>query len=141
MGEADTHALVRDIYDAYGRRDFERIAALIHDDIDWIIYGPPQVFPFVGRKQGRVAVLQNFAEIARLYAVEHHDREFVVVEGDQAAVLVKASFVQRSSQRVLRIRLANFLQFRDGRLIMFREFFDSFDAVEQALGRELDLPL
>ncbi|MBI3703876.1 MAG: nuclear transport factor 2 family protein, partial [Rhizobiales bacterium] len=57
----------------------------------------------------------------------------------QAAVLVNASFVQRSSQRILRIRLANFLRFRDGRLIMFREFFDSFDAVEQALAHELRL--
>jgi hypothetical protein len=28
---------------------------------------------------------------------------------------------------------------QDGRLVEYREFIDSFDAVEQALGRELQL--
>ena len=51
---------------------------------------------------------------------------------------MRASCSGRASG-ILRVRLANFLRFRDGRLIMFREFFDSFDAVEQALARELQL--
>lgn len=139
MSQGGTRDTVRALYDAYARRDFERVAAFIHDDIDWVIYGPLQVFPFVGRKQGRIAVLEGFAEIAKHYLVEHYDPEIVVVDGDQAAVLVNASFVQRSSPRILRIRLANFLRFCDGHLVMFREFFDSFDAVEQALARELQL--
>lgn len=139
MDQGATREAVRDLYDAYARRDFARVAAFIHDDIDWMIYGPIQVFPFVGRKQGRIAVLAGFAEIAKHYAVEHYDPEMIVVDGDQAAVLVNAGFAQRSSQRILRIRLANFLRFRDGRLVLFREFFNSFDAVEQALARELQL--
>ena len=139
MRVSETREAVRELYDAYAQRDFERVAAFIHDDIDWIIYGPIQVFPFVGHKQGRVAVLAGFAEIAKHYSIEHHDAEMTVVDGDQAAVLVNASFVQRSSQRILRVRLANFLRFRDGRLVMFRELFDSFDAVEQALAHELRL--
>ena len=48
MSENGTRAIVRELYDAYGRRDFERVAALIHDDIDWIIYAPMSVFPFAG---------------------------------------------------------------------------------------------
>jgi ketosteroid isomerase-like protein len=39
----------------------------------------------------------------------------------------------------LRFRVANFLRFQDGRVIEFREFSNSFDVVEQALGRELRL--
>lgn len=139
MADSGTRAIVTDLYSAYQRRDFERIAALLHDDVDWLIYGPAQVFPFVGLKHGKAAVLAGFAEIAKHYTVDHYDPEMVVVEGDEAAALVNASFMQRSSQRILRVRLANFLRFRDGRLIMFREFFDSFDAVEQALGHELQL--
>jgi ketosteroid isomerase-like protein len=38
---------------------------------------------------------------------------------------------------VLRLRVANFLRLAGGRLIELREFIDSFDAVEQARGREL----
>jgi hypothetical protein len=46
------------------------------------------------------------------------------------------SYRQRATNRVLRLRLASF---QDGRLIEYREFTNSFDAVEQALGRELQL--
>jgi ketosteroid isomerase-like protein len=49
VSEGDTRAIVRELYDAYGRRDFERVAALIHDDIDWVIYAPMSVFPFADR--------------------------------------------------------------------------------------------
>lgn len=139
MADSGTRAKVTDLYSAYQRRDFERVAALIHDDIDWLIYGPGQVFPFVGLKRGKAAVLAGLLEIAKHYAIDHYDPEIVVVDGDQAAVLINASFVQRSSQRVLRVRLASFQRYRDGRLILFREFFDSYDAVEQAIGRELQL--
>jgi ketosteroid isomerase-like protein len=34
VSENGTRAIVRELYDAYGRRDFERVAALIRDDID-----------------------------------------------------------------------------------------------------------
>ena len=47
------------------------------------------------------------------------------------------SFKQRATERMLRFRIANFLRFQDGRMIEFREFIDTFDVVEQALGHEL----
>jgi ketosteroid isomerase-like protein len=125
------------MYDAYERRDFERVAALIHDDIDWIIYGPVSVFPFVGPRRGRNDVLKALAAIAESYALESYKREIIVVEGDRAAVMSDASFRQRVTDRMLRFRIANFLRFQDGRLIEFREFVNSFDLVEQALGHEL----
>jgi ketosteroid isomerase-like protein len=57
----------------------------------------------------------------------------------RAAVMSDASFVYRATNRMLRFRIANFLSWRDGGLIEFREFINSFDAVEQALGRYLQL--
>jgi ketosteroid isomerase-like protein len=55
----------------------------------------------------------------------------------RAAVMSNVAFVQRSTSRMLSFRTANFLRFRDGRLVEFREFWDVFDVVEQALGRWL----
>ena len=139
MAESRTHAAVRDLYEAYERRDFERVAALLHDDIDWVIYGPVSVFPFAGPRRGRAAVLEALAGIAERFAVESYTREIVVVEGDRAAVMSDVSFRQRETDRLLRFRLANFLHFQDGRVIEFREFANTFDVVEQALGHELSL--
>jgi ketosteroid isomerase-like protein len=52
MSEETTRAAVTDLYSAYAGGDGERMAALIADDVDFIIYGPVQVFPFAGHHQG-----------------------------------------------------------------------------------------
>ncbi len=139
MAASATHAIVHELYDAYERRDFERVAAVIHDDIDWIIYGPVLVFPFAGPRRGRNDVLKALAAIAESYVVESYKREVIIIEGDRAAVMSDASYRQRATNRMLRFRIANFLRFRDSRLIEFREFINSFDVVEQALGHELKI--
>jgi ketosteroid isomerase-like protein len=139
VAEDGTRATVRELYDAYGRRDFERVAALIHDDIDWVIYGPVQVFPFAGARRGRAEVLKAMAGIAEHYALESYLPELIIVDGERAAVMSDVSFKQRATNRTLRFRLANFLRFQDGKVIEFREFANSFDLVQQALGRELEL--
>jgi ketosteroid isomerase-like protein len=136
---ADCRAIVTDLYAAYARRDFDRVAALIHDDIDWVIYAPMSVFPFAGPRRGRPAVLAAMAEIAKSFSLESYKPEVMLVEGERAALISDVSYRQRSTGRVLRLRIAGFLRLQDGRVVEYREFIDSFDAVEQALGRELQL--
>ncbi len=137
MADSDTRARVRELYEAYERRDLDRVGALIHDDIDWVIYGPVVVFPFAGPRRGRAAVLDVLAAVAKAFELERYQREIVLVDGDRAAVMADASFRQHGTGRMLRFRVANFLRFEDGRLVEFREFANTFDVVEQALGREL----
>jgi ketosteroid isomerase-like protein len=132
--ESATRTSVNALYSAYRARDFDRVAALIHEDIDWIIHGPVQVFAFAGPRHGKAAVLEALATIGTDYELERHTPEIMIVEGDRAAVLSDVAFVQRATNRTLRMRLVNFLRFRDGQLIEFREFSDTYDAVEQALG-------
>jgi ketosteroid isomerase-like protein len=133
----DTRALVTDLYAAYGRRDFLRVAELIHDDVDWIIYGPMKIFPFAGHRQGKAAVLAALGGIAQDYKLERYVPQTTIVDGDRAAVMSDVAFKQLSTGRTVTMQLANFLRFRDGRLIEFREFANTFDLVQQALGREI----
>lgn len=137
MAESVSHAAVHELYDAYERRDFERVAAQIHDDINWVIYAPVSVFPFAGPRRGRKDVMEVMACIAESYALLRYKREIVIVEDDRAAVMSDVSFKQRATERKLRFRIANFLRFQDGRIIEFREFINSFDVAEQVLGHEL----
>lgn len=139
MSESATRATVEDVYDAYGRRDMERVAALLHDDIDWVIYGPIEVFPFVGMRRRRKAVLEAIVTLFELFSLESHQREIMIVEDDRAAIMSDVGFKQRATGRTLRFRVANFMRFQDGRLIEFREFADSFDLVEQAIGHAVEL--
>jgi len=139
MTTQSTRAIVRDIYAAYARRDFDRVAALIHDDIDWIIYGPMQIFPFAGARRGKLAVLEALGGIAKEYQLERYEPKVIIVEDERAAVMSEVAFKQRSTGRTMRFMLANFLRVQDGRVIEFREFANSFDLVEQALGRFIEI--
>jgi ketosteroid isomerase-like protein len=85
VSENGTRAIVRELYDAYSRRDFERVAALIHDDIDWIIYAPMSVFPFAGPRHGRAAVLAAMAAIAKTFALESYQSDVMIVDGERGA--------------------------------------------------------
>src|SRR5258708_16217002 len=137
MTEQSTRAVVTDLYAAYERRDFDRVAELIDDDIEWIIYGPMQVFPFAGYRRGKIAVLEALGGIAKDYMLKSYVPQVIIVDGDQAAVMSDVAFMQRATERTLHFHLANFLRIENGRLVEFREFANTFDLVGQALGHML----
>jgi ketosteroid isomerase-like protein len=128
---------VHDLYAAYARGDSDRVAQLIDDDIDWIIHGPVQVFPFLGPRRGKAEVLKTLSDIADGYELIRYEPEIVVVDHDRAAALSNVAMRQRATSRMMSFRLVNFLRFREHKLVEFREFSDTFDVVEQALGRWL----
>ncbi|MGA7971516.1 MAG: nuclear transport factor 2 family protein [Pseudolabrys sp.] len=139
MAEADIQATMDELYAAYVQGDFDRLSSLMDESIEWMIYAPVTVFPFAGPRRGRAAAVQTMREIAQAYAIESYQREIVTVKGERVAVVADVRMRQRATQRMLRFRVANFMRFEDGRLVEFREFINSFDLAEQALGRELAL--
>jgi ketosteroid isomerase-like protein len=139
MSVEATRAAVRDVLDAFAKGDFERLAARYDDDVDYMFYAPVSVFAFTGPRKGKVAVFQAFADLHKAYKLERQVIEAVIADVDRAAALSDVTLVQRSTGRTVRSRVASFYRFRDGRVIEYRGFIDSFDAVEQALGRWIDV--
>jgi ketosteroid isomerase-like protein len=136
----DTRAIVEQLHEAYRNGDGERVAALVHDDIDWCIHGPARIFPFEGPRRGKAQVMEVLTAIGSQYELKRYEPEIVIVEGDRAATLVNTSFEQRATGRLLSLRLVNFLRIQDGQVIEFKEFSDTFDVVEQAMGSWLEVP-
>lgn len=121
------------------RGDNERLAARYHDDIDWLFHAPVSIFPFAGARRGKAEVFKGFALLYETYRVTGYSVEVKLVEGDRAATLSDAHMVQRATGRTIQSRIAGFHRFQEGKMIEYRGFTDSFDSVEQALGRELQL--
>jgi ketosteroid isomerase-like protein len=136
----DTRSVVTELYAAYRAGDVARVAALIGDDIEWIIHGPAHVFSFEGPRRGKAAVMETLGQIAARFELKRYEQEVIIVEGERAAVISSTSFLQRTTKRTLSLRLVNFLRVREGKIVEFREFSDTFDAVEQALGAPLIVP-
>jgi ketosteroid isomerase-like protein len=137
----DTRSTVNELYSAYRAGDAARVAALVDDDIDWVIHGPVDLFPFQGARRGKAAVMEALAGIAEKYELKRYENKYIIVEGERAAVLSQTAFVQRSTQRTLSMQLVNLMRVKDGKIVEFREFSDSYDAVEQAIGARLAVRL
>lgn len=139
MDTEQTRATVQKIYDAYTKGDVERFASFLDKDMDWILHAPVEIFPFAGQRKGSAAVLEALAGIAGAYELKNYAVRQMIVDGERASVLSDVSFVQRSSGRMLRFLIADFLRFQNGKLVEFREFTDTFDVTQQALGRFIEV--
>lgn len=138
MATEMTRAALEDMIDAFQCGDHERLAARYDDDIQWLLYAPTSIFPFAGLKQGKSAVLTGLLLLYQSYSIAGHDVSLTVVDGHRAASITDIRLIQRSTGRVITAKLASFFRFRDGRLVGYRGFTDSFDWAEQVLGREID---
>lgn len=135
----ETRAALKGLLDAFRQADIERLAHYYHEAIDWQFHAPPSIFPFAGIRRNRSDVMAGFRELFSGFRFTDYRTDALLVDGDRAATLGEATIVQVSTGRVIRLRTGNFYLFRHGQVVEYRGFTDSFDVVEQVLGRELDL--
>jgi ketosteroid isomerase-like protein len=140
MTEHSLWRFSRALHRAINDRQPEDLAALIDDDVEWTIYGPIDMFPFLGARRGRAAVLEVIRQIADNFRVHRFDRESIMLGVDSAASMLRYTLTALDSNKPISLRLAHFAQFKAGRLLNIRVLIDSFDLVEQALGRPIHLP-
>jgi ketosteroid isomerase-like protein len=140
MTEHSLWRLSRALHRAVNERQREDLEALIDDDIDWAIYGPIDMFPFLGARHGKAAVLEVIRQIAENVRVHRFDRESVMLGEDSAASMMRYSLTALDSNKPISLRLAHFAKFKAGRLISIRVLVDTFDLVEQVLGQPIHLP-
>src|SRR5476651_2255502 len=140
MTEHSLWRFSRALHSAINERHFQDLEALIDDDVDWAIYGPIDMFPFLGARRGKAAVLEVIRQIADNIRVHRFDRESVMLGVDSAASMIRYSLTALDSDKPISLRLAHFAQFKAGRLLSIRVLVDTFDLVEQALGRPIHLP-
>ena len=122
------------IHDAFKQGDHERFASYYDDNIDWTFHGPISVFPFAGRRVGKPAVFLSLRQLNEGYKLQGFAAQMVLADGDRAAAISEIAMMQRATGRTVRCRVASFYRVRNGRVVEYLGFVDSFDAVEQALG-------
>ncbi len=140
MTEHSLWRFARALHRAVNERQLEAVEPLIDDDVEWAIYGPIDMFPFLGARRGKAAVLDVIRQVADNVRVHRFERENVLLGGDAAASMMRFSLTALDSNKPLSLRIAHFAQFKGGRLRSLRVLLDTFDLVEQALGRPIHLP-
>ena len=140
MTEHSLWRFSRAFHAAINERQSQDLEPLIDDEVEWAIYGPIEMFPFLGCRQGKPAVLEVCRQIADNVRVHRFGGESVMLGVDAAASMIRYTLTALDSQKPISLRLAHFAQFKAGRLKNIRVLLDSFDLVEQTLGRPIQLP-
>ncbi|ETR78450.1 ketosteroid isomerase [Afipia sp. P52-10] len=125
----------------FGRQDAAEIAPSLHDDIEWAIFGPIDMFPYLGARQGKEAATAAIRQIVGNFRLHKFKQEDVVLGEGSASALLRCSFNAAENGRPISVRIATFMRFREDKLTSLRAVIDTFDLVEQALGRPIDLPV
>ena len=140
MTEHSLWRFSRALHRAINERRQEGLEDLIDDDVDWTMYGPIDVFSGFGARRGKAAVMEVLRQIADNIRVRRFDRETIMLGVDSAASMLRYSLTALDSDKPISLRVAHFAQFKAGKLANIRILVDTFDLVEQALGRPIHLP-
>jgi ketosteroid isomerase-like protein len=140
--EADAvpRAVVDGFYRALADRDMDALARYLDDDVVWTIGGPIDILPFCGQRKGKALVMKLLdRDIPALLTGRRFVPNATLVDGDRAAVFGRLTATKRVGGHAISYRIAHFMRFRDEKVIEYISIIDSFDAVEQMLGRSLDV--
>ena len=133
-------AVVGAFYRALAMRDMTALAGFLDDDVVWTISGPVDVLPFCGQRSGKDIVMKLLdRDIPTLLSGRRFVPTTMLVDGDRAAVYGKLTAILRDGGRSISYRIAQFIQFRDEKVVEYNSIIDSFDAVEQVLGHALEV--
>lgn len=76
MAEEDSFwRFLRSLHRAISDHYFDDIEALLDEDIEWALYGPIEMFPFLGARHGKHAVLDVIRHIAANVQIRRFDRD------------------------------------------------------------------
>jgi len=130
---------IYEIYEAFSAGKLDVLAGAFDEHADFVTNAPPNVFPYLGRRVGRAAIVKTLSAV-------HDEFEFlsflpiwIVLEDDTAGAILSIHATQRTTKRILRFFAAHFLRFRDHRIVEYRSIMDFFEGVQQVLGREVDV--
>src|SRR6202045_2218260 len=91
MTEHSLWRFSRAFHRAINERRHDELEQLIDDDVDWAIYGPIDMFPFLGARRGKAAVLEVIRQIADNVRVRRFDRETIMLGVDSASSMLRYS--------------------------------------------------
>jgi ketosteroid isomerase-like protein len=140
MTEHSLWRFSRALHSAINERQFNQLEDLLDEDVEWAIYGPIDMFPFLGARRGKAAVLDVVEQIAENFRVHRFDRESIMLGVDSASSMLRYTLTALDTNKPISLRVAHFAQFKAGRLSSIRVLIDTFDLVEQVLGRDIHLP-
>ena len=116
--------LLQNQYRAIARGDYDVLLDTIDEDVEMEIYGTDRV-PLAGKWRGRDAVVRAIQENFSQLADEEPEVHSVIAQGDMVVVVAFERGRFKHIQRPYALHWVQIFTFREGKLVRFREIYDS----------------
>jgi ketosteroid isomerase-like protein len=139
MSSPVTREFVAAFFEAFNARRSTIIEPFLDDDVVWTITGPINLLSFCGQRRGKAEVMELVDRLVpEVIDVRTFVQDVLLVDGEWAAAHSRVAGIKRGTGRTISYRLAQFVHFRNNKVVEYRSLIDSFDAAEQVLGRRID---
>jgi len=117
--------LIRSCYAAFQRGDMKTIFDALDPAIDWVSNGDDKVIPWAGRRRGVEGAAAFFQALGEALDFELFEPQDFHLSGDTVAVVGRTRARVRASGGRFDSAWAHVFTVRNGRLVAFREFYDT----------------
>lgn len=121
--------VVRRGYEAFGRGDLDAMMSLFAEDITWTTPGPPEL-PTAGRRRGHREVAGFFQTLNTHFEIHQFTPHRFIADGDTVVVTGDEQARSRRTGRPVTVEWCHVFELRDGKVVAFSEYFDTWAAVE-----------
>jgi ketosteroid isomerase-like protein len=120
-------ARIQEIYDRYAQGDRKALYDALGSEVRWTSIGTG-LLPWAGTREGPAGVEQYFSDLDAEAEIIGYEVEQVIAQGEWIAILAHATVRYRRNGQEHRYAKADFIQMVDGKVVDFREFYDTGQA-------------
>lgn len=124
---AANQARIQALYVAYAAGNRMAFNDLLAEDVRWHSVGPADL-PWAGMREGRDAVHEYFRILEGVSAVEGYTPEHAVGDGDWLILLGTLRVRVKDDTHGVDYPKVDAFRFRDGKIVEFREYYDTATA-------------
>ena len=118
-------AIVRQVYDAFVRKDLPSILALQADDSEWSVAASSQLSPWAGPFQGQDGVTQFLRTLSEWLVAERFEILRYFAEGDTVVALGYQRGHVRPNHTDYEFDFVHIWTVRDSKVTRFRVYYDT----------------
>lgn len=130
MTEQQNLETVRRAFTALGKNDMHQLKGLLSPNVEWHAPGPKEVLPFAGVHKGPDAVAQWWKKLGESEEALHFEPKDFISHDDKVIVTGDSEMRVKSTGKTVSAEWVQIYTLRDGKIVNFREFYDTAQEVE-----------
>jgi ketosteroid isomerase-like protein len=123
--DAPNVAIMKSLYDAFGKGDMQKIIDTMDDKVSWTSFGDASICSCLGPHDGKAGVTDFFKAVGDTWDFSEFAPTMFYADGD--TVLVEGHYTMKSKKtgKQLSSNFAHAIVFKDGKVTSFREYLDT----------------